>query len=133
MGSSSVWGDIRGFTVMEYVRSHDSGIFRRWWAKVVSPLQIHHYHSFGNQVFEDSVHHCLKGGQTICQSKEHYKWLIEAPVGSEGCLPCISIFHPYIVKPPVYVELSKLLSSLQLIDEFGNQWKWIFIFDGDHF
>ena len=37
MGSSSVWGNIRGFTVTEYVRSRDSGIFRRWWAKVVSP------------------------------------------------------------------------------------------------
>ena len=40
MGSSSVWGNIRGFTVMEYVRSRDSGIFRRWWAKVVSPYNI---------------------------------------------------------------------------------------------
>ena len=37
MGSSLVWGNIRGFTVTEYVRSRDSGIFRRWWAKVVSP------------------------------------------------------------------------------------------------
>ena len=37
MGLSSVWGNIRGFTVTEYVRSRDSGIFRRWWAKVVSP------------------------------------------------------------------------------------------------
>ena len=37
MGSSSVWGDIWGFTVTEYVRSRDSGIFQRWWAKVVSP------------------------------------------------------------------------------------------------
>ena len=37
MGSSLVWGNIRGFTVTEYVRSRDSGIFQRWWAKVVSP------------------------------------------------------------------------------------------------
>ena len=37
MGSLSVWGNIRGFTVTEYVWSRDSGIFRRWWAKVVSP------------------------------------------------------------------------------------------------
>ena len=37
MRSSSVWGNIRGFTVTEYVQSRDSGIFRRWWAKVVSP------------------------------------------------------------------------------------------------
>ena len=37
MGSSSVWGNIQGFTVTEYVQSHDSGIFRRWWVKVVSP------------------------------------------------------------------------------------------------
>ena len=40
MGSSSVWGNIRGFTVMEYVRSRDSGIFQRWWAKVVSPYSL---------------------------------------------------------------------------------------------
>ena len=32
MGLSSVWGNIRGFTVTEYVRSRDSGIFQRWWA-----------------------------------------------------------------------------------------------------
>ena len=37
MGSSLVWGDIQGFTVTEYVWSRDSGIFQRWWAKVVSP------------------------------------------------------------------------------------------------
>ena len=37
MGSSSVWGDIWGFTVTEYVWSRDLGIFRRWWAKVVFP------------------------------------------------------------------------------------------------
>ena len=36
-----MWGDIWGFTVTEYVWSRDSGIFRRWWVKVVSPY-IHH-------------------------------------------------------------------------------------------
>ena len=41
MGSSSVWGNIQGFTVTEYVRSRDSGIFRRWWVKVMSPYKSH--------------------------------------------------------------------------------------------
>ena len=40
MGSSSVWGNIRGFTVTEYVQSRDLGIFQRWWAKVVSPYTM---------------------------------------------------------------------------------------------
>ena len=40
MGLSSVWGNIRGFTVTEYVQSRDSGIFRRWWVKVESPYSM---------------------------------------------------------------------------------------------
>ena len=32
-----VWGDIQSFAVTEFVRSSDSGIFRSWWPKVVSP------------------------------------------------------------------------------------------------
>ena len=37
MGSSLVWGDVRSFAVTEYDRSCDSGIFRSWWPKVMSP------------------------------------------------------------------------------------------------
>ena len=37
MGSSSVWGDVRSFAVMEYDWSCDSGIFQSWWLKVMSP------------------------------------------------------------------------------------------------
>ena len=51
MGSLSVWGNIQGFTVTEYVRSCDSGIFRRWWAKVVSPYSWIH----GNLSFDASL------------------------------------------------------------------------------
>ena len=37
MGSLSVWGDVRSFAVTEYDRICDSGIFRSWWPKVMSP------------------------------------------------------------------------------------------------
>ena len=37
MGSSSVWGDIQSFAVMEYDQSCDLGIFQSWWLKVMSP------------------------------------------------------------------------------------------------
>ena len=97
-------------------------MFFQGFSEYEDVVQIHHYNSFRNQVFEDSIHH-QKGGRTIHQSKEHYERLIEASVGSEGCLPFVSIFHPYIVKSPACVKLSKILSSLQLIDKFRNQWK----------
>ena len=40
MGSSSVWGDVWSFAVMEYDQSCDSGIFWSWWLKFMSPYSI---------------------------------------------------------------------------------------------
>ena len=47
-----VWGDIQSFAVTEFVQSCDSGIFRSWWLKIVSP-------------YRDSVHWDLWGPAAV--------------------------------------------------------------------
>ena len=79
-------------------------------------VQIYYYHPFGDQIFKNCVHHCLEGGRAVGQSKEHHKWLIKASVGLEGCFSFVSVFHSDIVESPTYVQLSEVLSSLQLIN-----------------
>ena len=32
-----MWGDVQSFSVTEFIRSSDLGIFRSWWPKIVSP------------------------------------------------------------------------------------------------
>ena len=42
-------------------------------------IQVHADHSFHDGVTEDVIHHCLEGGWTVSESKEHYQWFEEPP------------------------------------------------------
>ena len=53
------------------------------------------------------------------------------PIGPEGSLPFISIFHSDIVKSLTYIKFGEVPGSLQLIDEFRDEQEWVLVFDGD--
>src|SRR5216684_3342066 len=70
---------------------------------------------------EDSIHHHLKGGWGVCESKEHDCW-VEEPFGhKKGCLPLISRFDSYVVIPPSDIKLHKQCASTQVINSLGNE------------
>src|ERR1700735_4608446 len=75
-------------------------------------VEVYHHYSFGDQVLEDSVHHCLEGSGTIGQTEEHDERLIKAPVSPESGLPFISIFHPDIIETPADIEFSEIPGPL---------------------
>ena len=47
-------------------------------------------------------------------------------------LPLVSFFHANIVKTPMDIEFSEVLGPLKLIDEFGEEGKWVLVFHCDH-
>src|ERR1700761_9355090 len=92
-------------------------------------IQIHHNHSFGDQVIEDVVHHGLECGRAIAQSEEHDQRLEKSVIGLERCLPLVPLFHPDIVKPPTDIQFSEILCSLKLVNELGDEGKRVFVLD----
>src|SRR5271170_2145071 len=75
-------------------------------------VEVYHHYSFGNQILEDSVHHCLESSWTISQTKEHDEWLIEASVSPESGFTLISVLHSNIIKTPADIELSEVPGPL---------------------
>ena len=64
-------------------------------------IQVHTDHLFHNEVMEDVICHCLEGGWTVGEPKEHDQWFIEPLVGLEGGLPLISLGDVHIVVSPL--------------------------------
>ena len=58
-----------------------------------------------DEVSKDVVHYRLKRRGRVCQSKEHDCWFEQSSVCSECCFPLVSLFDPYVVVSPSYVEL----------------------------
>src|SRR5712675_1706828 len=81
-------------------------------------------------LLKDGVHHHLKGGWGVGQSKEHDRWFEQPFVSDEGCFPLVSLSDTNIIVSPSYVELSKQGSSAGLIYELGNQREWVRISNG---
>ena len=94
-------------------------------------VQINHHHAFGDEVFENSIHHSLESSQTIGQTKEHNKWFVETSVSSECSFPFITFFHPDIIEAPLDIEFSEVPSPLQFVNEFGDEGQWVFILHSD--
>ena len=70
-------------------------------------IHIDNEPSFGNHVVEGVVHESLKGSRGVGEAEEHHGGFKESFVGDEGCFPLVTIFDPYVVVPPSYVELSE--------------------------
>ena len=62
-----------------------------------------------NEILEDVIHHHLEGSQAVGEAKEHDQGFEEASICLEGGLPLVSLFDPYIVISPSYVQLCEVL------------------------
>ena len=64
--------------------------------------------AFVDKVFENVIHHCLEGGQTVGEAKEHDEGFEEAPIHSEGGFPLVALFDSYVVVTPAYVQFREV-------------------------
>jgi hypothetical protein len=78
---------------------------------------------------EDVVHHGLKGCWRICESKEHNRWFEQSFARFKGCLPFVSLFDTDVVVSPSYVEFGEQFLSGEVVDQFSDERKWVFIGD----
>jgi len=72
----------------------------------------------------------LEGSGTVGHSKEHHEGFEEAAVGTEGCLPFVSGLDSYVIETPLDVKLCKVLGSVELGDEFGDEGEGVLVLDG---
>jgi hypothetical protein len=72
--------------------------------------------SLCDKVLEDLIHHSLEGGWTIGETKVQHKWLKEAAICVEGCLPLVALSDTDIIVSPVHVELGKVAHTLEVMD-----------------
>ena len=86
--------------------------------------------SFGYHVAERVVHESLERGRGIGHPKEHYERLEESSVCGEGAFPLMSVLDSDIVVSPPDVKFSEEFSSLELINEVGDEGEGIGIADG---
>ena len=80
-----------------------------------------------NEIFEDVVHHHLEGSQAVDEAKEHDQGFEEASICPEGGLPLVSLFDPYIVISPLYVQLCEVLGFgvRDPVDDIQDEGKWV--------
>ncbi|KAG5352996.1 hypothetical protein C0989_011280 [Termitomyces sp. Mn162] len=90
-------------------------------------IEIHAYYTLCNEVPEDVVHHGLKGGQAIGETKEHDKWLEQSPVGPEGHLPLVSFLNAHIVVTPPDVQFNEVLCAPEVVDELGDEGEGVMV------
>ena len=83
-----------------------------------------------NEILEDVVHHHLEGSWAVGEAKEHDQGFEEASIRPEGGLPLVSLFDPYIVISPSYVQLCEVLGFgvRDLVDDIWDEGEWIGIF-----
>ena len=80
-----------------------------------------------NEILEDFIHHCLEGSPDVGKAKEHDQGFEEASIRPEGGLPLISLFDPYIVISPSYVQLCEVLGFgvRDPVDDIRDEGEWI--------
>ena len=80
-----------------------------------------------NEILEDVIHHCLEGSQAVGEAKEHDQGFKEASIRLEGHLPLVSLFDPYIVISPSYVQLCEVLGFgvQDPVDDIRDKGEWI--------
>ena len=80
-----------------------------------------------NEILEDVVHHHLEGSQAVGEAKEHNQGFEKASIRLEGSFPLVSLFDPYIVISPSYVQLCEVLGLgvRDLVDDIRDEGEWI--------
>ena len=93
-------------------------------------IQVHTDHPFHDEVTEDVIHHCLKGGWAVGELEEHDQWFEEPLVGLEGHLPLGSLGDVHIVVSPPDIELGEVLGTLELVYELRDERDWVLVLHG---
>ena len=88
-------------------------------------IKVHTDDTFHDQILKDLVHHCLKGGGTICETKEHYQEFEEPMACSECSLLLIAFLHANILITPLNIQLCEDLHTAKLIDKVGDEWEGV--------
>ena len=63
-------------------------------------VHVYDQPSFGYLLSKDHVHHCLKGGRGISQSKEHDSGFEQPLICDKCCFIFITFFDAYVVVSP---------------------------------
>jgi hypothetical protein len=84
--------------------------------KYVIHVDFHLFHHDGFS--ENRVHHPLKSGGRIHESKKHNGQFEKPFIGDESCLPLIAFSDPYIVESPLDVKLREVLVLLDAVEDF---------------
>src|SRR6266404_8886531 len=82
-------------------------------------------------VFEDLIHHGLKGTWRISQTKEHDSWFKETIFGLKCRFFFITSLDSNIVISPSYVELGEDICVLHLTDEIGDERQGVAVSNGE--
>ncbi|KAG5734891.1 hypothetical protein E4T56_gene13754 [Termitomyces sp. T112] len=90
-------------------------------------VKVHAHYTLHNEVLEDVVHHGLKGGGAIGETKEHNKWFEQPLVGLEGCLPFVSLLNAHIVVTPLDIQFCEVSRALEVVGEFEDEGKRVAI------
>jgi hypothetical protein len=80
---------------------------------------------------EDMIHETLESGGRITQAKVHYRELIVTLMSLKCSLRNVFLFHRNLVVARTKIKFSKVLSTIQFIQNIINDMKGKFSFDGE--
>src|SRR6266487_3940554 len=78
-------------------------------------VKIYDDDAFHDQILEDFVHHGLKSGRAVSQTKKHDQGFEKSPVGAKGCLPLVPFLYPYIIISPLNIQLGEISGPSELV------------------
>ncbi|KAG6863343.1 hypothetical protein C0993_011909 [Termitomyces sp. T159_Od127] len=84
-------------------------------------VKVYAHYTLHDEVPKDVIHHCLKSGRTVGESKEHDEGFKQSTIGSEGSLPLVSFLNVHIVVALLDVQFGEVPHPLEVIDELGDE------------
>lgn len=92
-------------------------------------IQKYHY-KFPQEGFQYEVHETLKCCRCISESKGHHPELVMPMMILEGSFVLIFMVHSYLMKTCSKVHARKILSTIQFIQDFINNWHRELVLNG---
>src|SRR5258708_1537501 len=84
-----------------------------------------------DELMKDVIHHCLEHHGGVAQSEEHDSWFEQASVSPECGLPLITLLDLHIVEPPMEVEYSEELSTMEVGQDIRDEGEGVGVLDHD--
>ncbi|KAG5351251.1 hypothetical protein C0989_007227 [Termitomyces sp. Mn162] len=76
---------------------HDLVVLLQHFSVDEDVVEVYAHYTFGDEVPEDIIHHCLESGWAFDESEEHNKGFKQFPVGLESGLPLVSLMDVHVV------------------------------------